>query len=138
MSRDNGNTTLNDTRRIEDNMMNSKSTTTAAAPPAPLAEAGMNALTTAPVQAAPAAAAVQPSPLSPNGACVGVPVQYSNEQEIIPAVLQRLGKDSLWDVKIAQRGAAVFSTRMQVPFSPDGPKPGHWNFLPGWEKLLGA
>lgn len=65
--------------------------------------------------------------------CVGLPVQYHQHNEVLPAVLQRRGitNPDLWDLKVSLNGATSQTTRSAVPFS-ETAKVGHWTFLPGF------
>ncbi len=65
--------------------------------------------------------------------CVGLPVQFHNGQEVLPAFLQRQSRTepALWDLKISLAGAGTLVTRAGVKFSASGPLPGCWNFIPG-------
>lgn len=72
-------------------------------------------------------------PVPPPCACVGLPVQFQNERETLPGLLQRqsITNPNLWDVKVSLSGAAVMVTRSAVRYSPEL-RPGCWSLLPGW------
>lgn len=63
--------------------------------------------------------------------CVGLPVQYCDGTDVVPAVLQRrsLTQPDLWDVRVFVTGAMTSVVRSGVKYSAT-PRPGHWNHLP--------
>lgn len=64
-------------------------------------------------------------------ACVGLPVQFHNGSEVLPAFLQRqsITSPDLWDVKVSLSGAGTLVTRSAVKHSEE-PAPGCWSYLP--------
>ena len=80
---------------------------------------------------------VRPTPHAPlpkgSEPCIGLPVQYGHNDEVVPGILQRQARTSnFWDVRIYPNGAFHSIVRSAVPFSPT-PKAGYWSFLPGWK-----
>lgn len=64
--------------------------------------------------------------------CVGLPVQYHTDNEVLPGLLQRQSKadPALWDVRLFLGGPSLPVLRVGVKHS-DEPKAGCWTFLPG-------
>lgn len=73
------------------------------------------------------------APVAGRTPCVGLPVQYHTQTEILPGMLQRQSKadPNVWDVRVFLGGPSVPVLRIGVKQS-DEAKAGCWTLLPGW------